>query len=141
MTYAFRLSCTLPYSPEAVYDAWVDSGRHGEMTGAPASIGKRAGDRYSAWDGYIMGKTLELVPDTRIVQSWGAADFDESEPDSTIAAHLEPTKSGTRLTLTHSGVPDGQNYETGGWRHFYFSPMKAYFARANQSPKPAKKGA
>jgi hypothetical protein len=25
MTYDFKLSCTLPASPEAVYDAWLDS--------------------------------------------------------------------------------------------------------------------
>ena len=140
MTYDFKLSCTLPASPEAVYEAWLDSGRHSAMTGAPAKIGKRVGDAYFAWDGYIEGKTLELVPGRRIVQSWRTSEFADGDPDSTITVELEPTKTGTRLTLTHRGVPDDQtDYENGGWRDFYFSPMKAYFARENRTAKPAKK--
>ncbi len=140
MTYDFKLSCTLPASPEAVYDAWLDSACHSAMTGAPAKIGKRVGDPYSAWDGYIAGKTLELVPGRRIVQSWRTSDFLHGDPNSTITVELEPTKTGTRLTLTHSDVPDDQtDYESGGWRDFYFSPMKAYFARENRTAKAPKK--
>ena len=142
MTYDFKLSCTLPASPEAVYDAWLDSACHGAMTGAPARIGRRVGEAYSAWDGYITGKTLELVPGRRIVQSWRTSEFGDADPDSTVVVDLEPTRTGTRLTLSHSGVPDGQtDYENGGWRDFYFSPMKAYFARENLKPARPKKGA
>ena len=129
MTYDFNLSCTLPASPEAVYDAWLDSACHGAMTGAPATIGKRVGEPYAAWDGYITGKTLELVPGRRIVQSWRTSEFEESDPDSTVTVDLEPTKTGTRLTQT--------DYENGGWRDFYFSPMKAYFAREAHKAKTA----
>ncbi len=129
MTYDYKLSCTLPASPEAVYDAWLDSARHAAMTGAPAEVGERVGDAHSAWDGYITGKILELVPGRRIVQSWRTTDFADEDPDSTIAIELEPTKTGARLTLSHSGVPDDQTaYEKGGWRDFYFAPMKAYFS-------------
>ena len=134
MTYEFKLTCTLPASPEAVYDAWLDSARHSAMTGAPATISNRVGEPYAAWDGYITGRTLELVPGRRIVQSWRTSEFEESDPDSTVTVDLAPTKTGTRLTLAHCGVPDGQtDYENGGWRDFYFSPMKAYFARKNQT--------
>ena len=59
-----------------------------------------------------------------------------------MAVDLEPTKTGTRLTLSHSGVPDGQTgYEKAGWRDFYFSPMKAYFERENLRAARPKKGA
>ena len=130
MTYDFKLTCTLPATPEAVYDAWLDSAAHSAMTGGAAKISKRVGGAYSAWDGYITGKTLELIPGKRIVQSWRTSKFAASDPDSTIAVELEQTKAGTRLTLTHSGVPDGQtSYESGGWQDNYFTPMKAYFAR------------
>jgi activator of HSP90 ATPase len=138
MSYAFKLSCTLPASPEAVYEAWLDSSSHSAMTGSAASIGKRVGDPFSAWEGYIEGATLELTPGKRIVQSWRTAEFDASDPDSTVAVDLEPTKSGTRLILSHSGVPDGHtDYENGGWRDFYFVPMKTYFAHEKAKAKPA----
>jgi activator of HSP90 ATPase len=130
MTYDFKLSCTLPAAPQAVYDAWLDSAAHSAMTGGAAKIAKRVGGAYSAWDGYITGKTLELLPGKRIVQSWRASEFAARDPDSTITVELAPTKTGTRLTLTHRSVPDGQTgYENGGWQDFYFTPMKAYFAR------------
>jgi activator of HSP90 ATPase len=129
MTYDFKLACTLPAAPEAVYDAWLDSAAHTAMTGGAAKISKRVGGAYSAWDGYITGKTLELIPGKRIVQSWRTSKFTASDPDSTITVELEQTKAGTRLTLIHRGVPDGQtSYENGGWQDNYFTPMKAYFA-------------
>jgi activator of HSP90 ATPase len=129
MTYDFKLSCTLSATPEAVYDAWLDSAAHGAMTGGAAKADKRVGGAYSAWDGYITGKTLELIPGKQIVQSWRTNQFAANDPDSTITIELTPTKTGTQLTLIHSGVPDGQtSYENGGWQDYYFAPMKAYFA-------------
>jgi uncharacterized protein YndB with AHSA1/START domain len=142
MAYDYRLSCTMPASPEAVYDAWLDSDRHAAMTGAPAKAGARVGDVHASWDGYITGETSRLVPGKRIVQSWRTTDFADSEPDSTIVIELEPTNTGTRLMLSHCGAPDDQtDYEHGGWEDFYFAPMKAYFAKERQKAKARTAGA
>jgi activator of HSP90 ATPase len=136
MPYHFQFSCTLPASPEAVYDAWLDSAGHSAMTGAAAKIGKRIGDPFTAWGGYITGKTLELHPGRRIVQSWRTSDFSEGEPDSTVMVELEPTKTGAQLTLSHHGVPGGQTqFATSGWQDFYFTPMKTYFERERRPAK------
>ncbi len=42
---------------------------------------------------------------------------------------LEEVKGGTRVTLLHSDIPDGQGkkYEE-GWQESYFEPMKEYFS-------------
>ncbi len=141
MTYDFKLECTLPAPPEAVYHAWLDSAVHSAMTGGAAKIAKRVGGRFTAWDGYISGKTLALAPGARIVQSWRTTDFTAADLDSTLTVELAPTKTGTRLTLFHRGVPDRRtSYENGGWRDFYFAPMKAYFEHEKRMPKPARKG-
>ncbi len=130
MSYDFKLSCILPAPPEAVYEAWLSGPAHGAMTGGKATASKRIGAAFSAWDGYITGKNIELVTGKRIVQSWRTSEFADDDPDSTIAVVLTPVKAGARLTLSHSDVPDGQtSYEKGGWRDNYFEPMKAYFAR------------
>lgn len=130
MAYDFQLVCDLPSSPAAVYAAWLDSEAHSAMTGAPAAIVPVVGAEYSAWDGYIHGRTLELVPDRRIVQTWRTSEFADDDPDSTIVVEFEPIDTGTRLTLFHRSVPDGQTaYEERGWREFYFEPMNAYFGR------------
>jgi activator of HSP90 ATPase len=130
MSYDFELVCKLPASPQAVYEAWLSSAGHSAMTGAKAKASKTVGDAYSAWDGYIIGRNLELDPGRRIVQSWRTTAFGPEDPDSTVTVELTPLGAATRLTLRHGGVPDGQtSYENGGWREFYFEPMLAYFAR------------
>ncbi len=130
MSYDFELVCELSASPQAVYEAWLSSAGHSAMTGAKAKASKKLGAAYSAWDGYIVGRNLELDYNRRIVQSWRTTEFAGGDPDSTVTVELTPLGAETRLTLRHAGVPDGQtSYENGGWREFYFEPMQAYFAR------------
>ena len=124
----FTVSATIPASPREIYDAWLDGRRHSAMTGARATASTRVGGRFSAWDGYASGRNLELDPGRRIVQSWRTTDFAASDPDSTVTVTLAPAAGGTKVTLVHSGLTgDGADYKT-GWRDYYFTPMKAYFA-------------
>ncbi len=76
------------------------------------------------------GANLELVPGERIVQSWRSTEFAEADKDSKITVTLKPVAGGTKLTLLHTSVPDGQTGYQDGWRESYFEPMKAYFAKA-----------
>lgn len=136
MSYDFELSSTIPATPQAVYQAWLDSAAHSAMTGGEAEASSQLGAPHSAWDGYITGKNLELGPGMRIVQTWRTSRFAVDDPDSTITVVLTPVKTGTKLTLTHRGVPDGQtSYQKHGWRDHYFEPMKAYFAAQRASEK------
>lgn len=128
MPFEFTVSDTVPASPQQVYDAWLDSRGHSEMTGAEAHMSAKIGDAVSAWDGYITGRNLELDRPSRIVQSWRSAEFDDGDPDSKIVVVLEPVANGTRLSITHGNVPDGHTgYQNGGWQQHYFEPMKRYF--------------
>jgi uncharacterized protein YndB with AHSA1/START domain len=130
MPYSFKLTATIPASPEAVYEAWLDSAAHSAMTGGKAEVSDRIGAPFTAWDGYIQGRNIELVPGKRIVQSWRTAEFSDEDPDSIITIALEPVAGGTLLTLEHAGAPDEQTgYEDGGWNDNYFAPMKAYFEK------------
>jgi uncharacterized protein YndB with AHSA1/START domain len=142
MSYDFTLTDVIPASPRAIYDAWLDSRGHTAMTGGKAKMSAKLGAPVSAWDGFIWGENLELVPGKRIVQSWRTTKFTEQDQDSTIAVILTPVDGGTRLTLKHSNVPDGQtSYETGGWQSHYFEPMKKYFAKQKPKAKAAKREA
>jgi activator of HSP90 ATPase len=129
MGYAFELTCVLPATPEAIYDAWLSSAKHAAMTGGDAKASKRPGGAYEAWDGYITGRNVELIPSRKIVQTWRTSEFPDDHADSTLTVTLTPMEAGTKLTLNHSGVPDDlRSYEQGGWRENYFEPMQAYFA-------------
>lgn len=131
MKNSFTVSAVIPASPERVYKAWLSGKEHGAMTGGVAKVTARVGGSYSAWDGYIMGKTVELTPNERIVQTWRTTDFPEDAEDSRIEVTLENRKSGTLVTLIHTDIPPGQAAEyKRGWVDFYFKPMKEYFGAA-----------
>jgi uncharacterized protein YndB with AHSA1/START domain len=134
MQYAFTLTTTLPASAQEIYLAWLDSLAHSEMTGAEAVMSDEMGAEVAAWDGYISGRNLALVPGERIVQSWRTTEFTDEHEDSIITVTLEEVEDGTLLTLEHSKVPhDQRSYEEGGWQEHYFKPMKEYFAKRRQA--------
>jgi uncharacterized protein YndB with AHSA1/START domain len=154
MPYTFTLTATIPASPEDIYQAWLDSIGHSEMTGGEATTSDEVGAEVSAWDGYISGRNLELVSGERIVQSWRTSEFGDEDEDSVITVVLQETEDGTLLTLEHSNVPDEhKSYEQGGWQSNYFEPMAAYFTELKEdaelkqniaapaAPKPPPKSA
>jgi uncharacterized protein YndB with AHSA1/START domain len=134
--YTFTLTTTIPASAQDIYDAWLDSAGHSEMTGGEASMSDQIGTEVSAADGYISGRNLELVPGERIVQSWRTTEFTDDHEDSIITVTLEEVDGETLLTLIHSNVPDGQtSYQRGGWQEHYFEPMIEYFTALNRVGK------
>ncbi len=131
MTDSFEISTVLPTTPQRVYLAWLSSDEHSAMTGGAAQIDPTVGGTFNAWDGYIIGTTLELEPLRRIVQSWRTTEFPDDASDSRLEIVLEAVTPGTQLTLKHSHIPTGQgaSYES-GWVENYFDPMKRYFSKS-----------
>ena len=126
----FTMAAVLPGEPAAIYRAWLSSEGHAAMTGSPATVEGRLGGTFTAWDGYISGKTIELEPDRRIVQAWRTSEFPEGSPDSRVEIVLEPVNGDTKVTIVHTHIPAGQAEEyKQGWEEFYFTPMRAYFSK------------
>ena len=127
MSIEFVVSELIPASPEIIYFAWLDSGEHTKMTGSPARASNKVGEQFSAWDGYIQGKNLELVSSNRIIQTWRTTEFDESDPDSHLEITFEAMENFTRVTIQHSNLPShGMQYQQ-GWIEAYFIPMMEHF--------------
>lgn len=125
---AFEISVDLPVSAAHLYDAWLSSAEHSAFTGGKAMIDARVGGRFTAWDGYIEGETLELEQGKYIVQSWRTGEFGEDAADSQIEVAFVDFDGGVRLTLKHSNLQpgDGKKY-TQGWEESYFAPMRIFF--------------
>ena len=124
----FTLITRIKASPELVYKTWLDSEGHSQMTGGEASITDQIGAEFSAWDGYIEGKNLELEPGKRMLQTWRTTEFVASEEDSILEILLKEVDGETELPLIHTKLPaHGEQYRT-GWENHYFEPMRAYFA-------------
>ena len=126
----FTISEVILATPEQIYQAWLSTKGHSAMTGSPAEVEARVKGKFSAWDGYIFGETLELKPNQRIVQAWRTTEFPEGSPDSRVEINLEAVKGGTKITIHHSNIPKGQaeDYKQ-GWQDFYFKPMREYFSK------------
>jgi activator of HSP90 ATPase len=122
------VSDNFPVAIDTLYSAWLSSKEHSSFTGSKAVVSKGLNRKFTAYDGYISGKNLILEPNKRIVQSWRATDFPEKHPDSFIEVVFEPKMAGTKVTLKHSGIPEGmgKSYKK-GWKDFYFKPMKEYY--------------
>jgi activator of HSP90 ATPase len=125
----FEVSDLIPATPDVIYQAWLDSAGHSDMTGSIAQVSNVVGGSFEAWDGYIKGENLELEPPSRILQSWRTTEFDDSDEDSRLEILLEAQKKSTLITIRHSRLPeDGMQYRQ-GWIDFYFKPMKEYFGK------------
>jgi activator of HSP90 ATPase len=130
-TKTIRQSVTFVASPHQVYEALMDSRKHARFTGAKARISRKMGGKFTAYDGYIEGIHLNLIPDKKIIQSWRGSDWPEGHY-SRATFSLKKVKNGTRLSFTQSGVPD-QHYTDihQGWRDYYWKPMKEMFEKGN----------
>ena len=123
---------TISAPPKEVYDAYVDPKKHSEFTGSKATGKPVVGGKYTAWDGYIFGKFLELDDGKRVVQEWTTTDWVEGYPASKLELTFCAVPEGTEIVMVHSNVPKEQADEIAeGWIEFYWNPLKEYFS--NQS--------
>jgi activator of HSP90 ATPase len=123
-TKTIRQSATFNTSPRVIYEMLMDSRKHAKFTGEKARIGRKIGEKFTAYDGYISGVNLDLVPDKKIIQSWRGNDWPEGHY-SRVTFSLQKVKNGTRLTFRQSGVPEKYYKDINqGWRDYYWTPMQ-----------------
>ncbi len=127
MTVAFEISEVLPATPQAIYQAWLDSKGHTLMTGSPAQASARAGEQLQRL-GWIYLRSQPGVGARQAYRTGMAHNgVPAIRPDSRLEVILEPEGKGARVTIRHSNLPlDGMQYKQ-GWVEFYFEPMLAYF--------------
>ena len=114
-------------TPKELYEIILDPQKHAKATGAKATGNGKLGGTFTAWNGYIHGKTLALVPGRMIVQSWRASSFNKGDHDSVLVLTFEKSAGGTLLTMTHTAVPDhkASDFKT-GWYQSYWRPIQKY---------------
>jgi activator of HSP90 ATPase len=123
-TKSVRQTATINAKPSEIYDALMDSKKHGKFTGGKASISNKVGGKFTVYNGYINGVNLELKKNKKIVQSWQAKDWPK-EHYSRVTFNLAPNKGGTKISFYHSGIPANQAESIKkGWIDFYWNPLK-----------------
>jgi activator of HSP90 ATPase len=120
----------LPVQIEVLFHDWLDSSEHSSFTGSEAVIDPTIGGEFTAWEGYISGKTIKMDRPYRILQSWRTTEFADTDKDSKLEIVFESVSNGTRLTINHSDIPDGQgDMYREGWEEYYFKPMLDYYCK------------
>ena len=116
--------------PVEIYDAFLNSRKHTAFTGAKATCERKVGGKFTAWDGYISGRNLELQNGRRILQEWQTTEWPEGYPPSILEFTFKSKGKGVEVSMVHSKVPamQAENYRQ-GWIDYYWTPLKEYFQK------------
>jgi uncharacterized protein YndB with AHSA1/START domain len=137
---AIHQTVTFAAPPERVYDALTRADqfdqvvRLGEaaatmkLSHAATQISPDVGGAFSLFGGFIVGRHLDLVRPTRIVQAWREVIWDEGQ-FSLVSFRLAVAGGGATLTFDHTGFPAGAGPHLSiGWYGNYWDPLRKYLA-------------
>jgi activator of HSP90 ATPase len=114
-------------SPQSLYEALLDSTKFAAFTGLPAEIDPTPGGAFSLFGGLIVGRTIELLANQRIVQAWKPANW-PAGVYSLVTFELQAAGAGTTVVFDHKGFPEGgYDHLLAGWDGHYWGPLAKYF--------------
>lgn len=125
-------------APAVVYSYLVESSKWVRWQGVDAELDAQPGGVFSVTmpnGARVRGEFVELVPDRRVVFSWGWVDHDGLPPgSSTVEIELVPDGAGTVVRLTHRGLPpDELELHTVGWNRYL---PRLVLAARGEEPSP-----
>jgi activator of HSP90 ATPase len=127
MAHMIHQTVTFSASPRELFNIYLDSKKHGAAIDDKVSVGRKVGSRFSAFGGMLRGRTLMIVPDRLIVQSWRASSWKKNDSNSVLILQFDRVKNGGRITLVQVNVP-AHAYRNikAGWPKHYWTPWKTY---------------
>jgi activator of HSP90 ATPase len=115
--------------PAEVYAVLADADALSALSGMSGVPGRSAGEEFSAFDGNVTGRQIELVPGQRLVQAWRFPQFAPGTY-SMVSFTLTAEAGGTRLVIQQHGEPDDwHDHIDANWPTFYLTPLENHFAR------------
>lgn len=91
-----------------------------------ATIDAVPGGSFSVFDGHIVGRIVELVPDERIVEAWRVVDWPVGIY-SIVRFEFHQSQTGTTIVFDHTGFPEGlKEHLASGWQEHYWAALAKY---------------
>jgi activator of HSP90 ATPase len=120
-------------SPQRIYEALLDSKEFsgfaavaGEFSAKSAQIDRVPGGAFSLFEGHIIGRIVDLVPNQRVIQAWRVVDW-PAGIYSIVRFELVPNGSGTHLIFDQTGFPVKlRDRLAAGWQSHYWDLLKKY---------------
>ena len=120
-------------SPERIYEALLDSRQFSKFaaqskmfSAKSATIDSTEGGAFSLFDGRIVGRNVQLIPNKLIVQAWRVANWPEGVY-SIAKFEFKPHGSGTHLVFDHTGFPEEMHdHLLAGWQTNYWDLLAKY---------------
>ncbi len=124
MNDVYTSTVDLPVGPDEAFALVTQPERLSRWTAVCATVDLRAGGAWS-WrvtPGHVAaGLVHEVEPGRRLVLGWGWEGDDALPPDtSTVTVTIEEVEGGSRLTLSHEGLPSPESVagHAEGWSHY-----------------------
>ncbi|HEY6951124.1 MAG TPA: SRPBCC domain-containing protein [Bacteroidota bacterium] len=123
------MNVTLNASPSEVFDALTNAKSILEWSGQRGKVEPTIGGKFEMFDGWVRGKVLAYQKGKTLSYTWLPDDWDAASEPSIVRYSFSPAKSGTKVSLTHSGFPDknAKLEHEEGWKEHVFEPLKGFF--------------
>jgi uncharacterized protein YndB with AHSA1/START domain len=120
-----ELRITIAARPETIFTFLSDPVAFEQWMGKGSTLGRGEGGNFRVMypNGHVAGGVVEeVVPNERVVMSWG---YEQGINDIPVGATrveitLTPTTTGTEVTLRHTGLRSAEQRRNhrAGWRHY-----------------------
>ena len=125
---SFTISASFPFSAETVFTALTNARQIAVWSGQNGKVQPTIGGKMELFDGWVKGIVLAYELGKRLSFTWKPSEWAKEKQASIVTCHFTPTKTGTKLTLKHSGFPNDSELQSHkvGWTEFVFDPLKIY---------------
>jgi len=94
----------------------------------PTTLSPHVGGAFVLFDGYIVGRQLELGPNELLVQAWRALNWPRGVY-SIARFEFSEQAGATTVVLDHTGIPKGTaQHLASGWQEHYWDPLSKVLA-------------
>lgn len=125
---SINITVTMPANPSDVFAALTNAKLMSAWSEQKGKVEPKVGGKFEMFDGWVKGKVLAYKPGKALAYTWLPGDWEEAV-ESKVQYKFAATKTGTKVTLTHTGFPNEKERKNHreGWFQFVFDPLKEYF--------------
>jgi activator of HSP90 ATPase len=129
MTKTIQQSVRFAARPAELFEMYLDSKKHSAATGGKATLSRKVGGAFTAWNRMLRGRHLAIVRNKMIVQTWRSVNFKPGDADSILILEFSKAPGGGQVDLVHVNVPPQDHKGVrNGWPNYYWKPWKKYIA-------------